>query len=162
MGVRTVKAQVYDAEFRLRSALANGGPVHAFGSVVTLPEERKFGDLAGVQRYVDLVWKVSYNGPLLAPKVRERRGSKHAHYERMKHVIAVPDHVGTQHSWAMRELVVLHELAHAMTNMELADHGPAFCGTFVTLVREWIGQEAGWLLMAELSERGVQIGKSTI
>ena len=141
---------VYDAEFELRFMLENGGAVEAYGSTLTLPIERKFGDIDGVQRYVDLVWEG--DNP---PAVRPRRGNTAAHYSRSKHEIAVPDHVGSQHSWAMRELVILHEIAHAMTRGD--SHGARFCGVFVDLVSRFIGPEAGFILMAGLSERGVQI-----
>ena len=69
-----------------------------------------------MQRYVDDVLAlptVRRQWPEVAPlRVRARRAATAAHYENRDGagVIAVPD-VGTA-DWAMRELVVLHEIAH--------------------------------------------------
>ena len=156
---------VYEAEKALRFMLDHPGSlVTAFGSVFTVPTERKFGDLAGVQRYVNLVWEREAPAGTKAPAVRERGGNRAAHYEPLTHVIAVPGHEGVKHSWAMRETVVLHELAHALTRTaeDVGGHGPEFTQKFVDLVTEYIAPEAGFILSVEYAQRGVQIGNFAV
>lgn len=141
--------------------LDKGGVVEAFGSQLTLPPEMKFGDIAAAQKYVDLVW-AAVGSDRDPPLVRRRRGHTKAHYERVNHVIALPDHDGIIHSWAMRELVLLHEVAHALNDTSSESHGPKFCAILVALVSEFIGPEVGFLLAAEYSERGVQIASTMV
>jgi putative metallohydrolase (TIGR04338 family) len=87
-------------------------------------------------------------------RVRARAGAARAEYEFATHTIAVPPHrVGGR--WAMRELVVLHELAHHLAGE--AGHGPVFVARLVHLVEELIGPEAGFLLRSALLEAGVQV-----
>jgi putative metallohydrolase (TIGR04338 family) len=57
--------------------------------------------------------------------------------------------------WAMRELVVLHELAHHLTPGD--QHGSAFVATFVELVAELVGTEAAFLLRSALLDAGVAV-----
>lgn len=147
----------YDAEHELCFMLANGGAVHAYGSTFTLPEERKFGTIENVQTYVNKVYE--FMGRDNPPTVRARRGENQAHYQPFSHIIAVPEHRGSQHSWAMREVVILHEIAHSLTP---AGHGPEWVGTFTDLVSRVVGEEAGFLLRAAMSKRGVQIGSSMV
>lgn len=147
----------YDAEHELQFMLSNGGAVHAYGSTFTLPEERKFGTIENVQTYVNKVYE--FLGKANPPEVRARRGETQAHYEHYTHRIAVPEHRGSQHSWAMREVVVLHEIAHSLAP---AGHGPEWAGTFIDLVARVIGEEAGFLLRAAMSKRGVQIAASVV
>lgn len=144
---------VYDAENELCFIMDNGGKVEAYGSTFTLPEERKFGDIEGVQRYVNKVYEfVDRKNP---PTVRARRGDSAAHYETGKHVIAVPMHKGSRNSWACREIVILHEIAHSMTPGHA--HDGVFCAMLVKLFNKCIGPEAGFLMYAGLCERGVTL-----
>jgi putative metallohydrolase (TIGR04338 family) len=53
----------------------------------------------------------------------------------------------------MRELVVLHELAHHLTPDD-PGHGAQFVGALLTLVAEIIGPEAALVLQAALHENG--------
>lgn len=133
----------------------------AFGSRVAVPDDRKFGDISSVQRYVDAVVALDWvraSAPARAQlpvRVRARAGATKAEYERISATIAVPPHqVGGR--WAMRELVVLHEIAHHLEPDDL--HGPSFVGRLVHLVEELIGAEAGFLLRSTLLDAGVDIG----
>ena len=133
--------------------------VSAFGSRVTLPDDRKFGDLESVQRYVDAVLALDWVRVL--PRgakpvtVRARAGATKAEYEFATATIAVPPHrVGGR--WAMRELVILHELAHHLS--DTADHGSAFTAQFLELVTELVGPEVGFLLRSGLLAAGVTAG----
>ena len=55
---------------------------------------------------------------------------------------------------ALREPVVLHEVAHVITPG--AGHGPAFLAALVALVRERLGFHAYGALVAELRRRDVE------
>ena len=153
------RALVYEAEQSLANLIdrrLDFPVVSAFGSRVTLPDDRKFGDLESVQRYVDAVlaldWVAAPPGPV---RVRARAGATKAEYEFATATIAVPPHrVGGR--WAMRELVVLHELAHHLS--QAADHGPTFTTPFLELITELVGPEAGFLLRAGWLAAGVSVG----
>jgi putative metallohydrolase (TIGR04338 family) len=90
-------------------------------------------------------------------RVRARAGATKAEYEALTNTIAVPNHrVGG--GWAMRELVVLHELAHHLASS--TDHGPRFVTMLVTLVEELVGPEAGFLLRSALVDAGASAAAS--
>ncbi|HEU4674995.1 MAG TPA: TIGR04338 family metallohydrolase [Motilibacteraceae bacterium] len=164
------RAAVYAAEDQVartveRANRTSGGHVDFFGSSLTLPPERRFADVASVQRYVDavlgLAW-VSGRWPgLPACRVRERSGQTRATYEPgsgQPPCIAVP--LATR--WAGRELVVLHEIAHHLVaHSAVGDepsHGPTFTGTFLALVEVVVGAEVALLLRAALHGAGVPVG----
>jgi len=102
--------------------------VEVAGSHLTLPPERHFAELASVQRYVDQILALGWvqerwPGPASRPVlVRERRGASRAHYEPAGGVMALPLHRGGT-AWALRELVVLHEIAHHLGSV--TGSGPA-------------------------------------
>jgi putative metallohydrolase (TIGR04338 family) len=87
--------------------------------------------------------------------VRERRAATAAHYEQRDGigVIAVPDR-GTA-DWAMRELVVLHEVAHHLSDAGPA-HGPAFVATMCTLAELVMGPELGHVLRVVYAKEGAR------
>jgi putative metallohydrolase (TIGR04338 family) len=151
---------VEDQVARLLDRAAAGSPVvEFFGSRLTLPVERRFADVDAVQRWVDAVLAleaVAGQWPgTPACTVRTRRGPRAAVYE-PPGTIAVP--VGTR--WALRELVLSHELAHHLQRHGgggLAPaHGAAFQDTFAALVDLVIGPEVGLLLRAGFVEAGVR------
>lgn len=143
----------YDAEHEVEFILRQGGTTDFYGSMLTLPEVRKFGNLESVKSYVDKVYHfMGYTNP---PKVRRRRGDKKAHYELTTHTIAIPDHRGSRHSWAMDECTVLHEVAHALTPFH--GHDEHFCSQLVHLYNKIIGPEAGLLLAAAFDARGITV-----
>ncbi|MBO0678543.1 TIGR04338 family metallohydrolase [Mycolicibacterium sp. S2-37] len=159
------RARVYGAEQFVRTlfdrAAEHGNQVvEFFGTQLTLPPEGRFASVASVQRYVDQVlthpavrqrWPVA--GPLA---VRARRGTTAAHYERDgdRAVIAVPDGSAT---WALRELVVLHEVAHHLCRAEPA-HGPAFAATMCELAEAVMAPEAAHVLRVVYAQEGVRLG----
>ena len=73
-------------------------------------------------------------------RVRARRGryaARRATYHRGDEpVIAIPNGADR---WSMREIVVLHELAHHFTARPYTGHGPAFVSAFITLVEVVMG-----------------------
>jgi putative metallohydrolase (TIGR04338 family) len=157
------RARVYEAEGVLARMIDRRDDfplAEAFGSRIAVPDDRKFGDIDSVQRYVDAVLALRWvraRAPDAAAApvwVRARAGAARAEYEFATRTIAVPPHrVGGR--WAMRELVVLHELAHHLAGE--AGHGPAFVEWFVQLADELVGAEAGFLLRSALLDAGVQV-----
>ncbi|GGF91665.1 hypothetical protein GCM10007304_02000 [Rhodococcoides trifolii] len=138
--------------------------VDMLGSSVTLPIERRFASLESVQSYVDAVLALDWvrgTWPCArrSVRVRERSGAGEAHYERDTQTIAVPLHRGNK-AWALRELVVLHELAHHLEPEEsdVPAHGGQFVDRFVTLVGGIVGDEAAFVLRAAMLDAGVAIG----
>lgn len=159
------RSRVYDAEALVRRIFDRSADfpiVDVAGSRVTLPVERKFASLDSVQTYVDAVLALNWvrqkwpraTRPI---RVRERAGQNQAHYEWAGAVIAVPLHQGGQ-GWALRELVLLHEIAHHLAGDDDPAHGPDFTARMLELVGEIVGVEAGFLLRVTLLDSGVRIG----
>lgn len=157
------RARVYAAEDFVRTlfdrAAQHGSPsVQFFGEQITLPPEARFASVDTVQRYVDGVLSlpaVRRQWPAVTPlTVRARRGVTAAHYENHSGtgVIAVPDRGYA--GWALRELVVLHEIAHHLCDVS-PPHGPAFVATLCTLAELVMGPELGHVLRVVYSKQGV-------
>lgn len=156
------RAKVYAAEEFVRTmfdrAAQRGNPVvEFFGTTLTLPPEARFASAAAVQSYVDEVLAlpaVRQRWPHAAPlRVRPRRGATAAHYERGEHaVVAVPD---DRTGWALRELVVLHEIAHHLCDLD-PPHGHQFVATFCELAGTVMGAEVAHVLRVVYAREGVQ------
>ncbi|WP_068068140.1 TIGR04338 family metallohydrolase [Nocardia xishanensis] len=170
MSVRdTQRANVYDAEQLVRGMFDRADEygnrtVELYGSHLTLPVERRFASVASVQTYAEKVlalnWVRAQWDRAEAPvRVRSRAGATAAHYEAADAVLAVPLHTGGT-AWALRELVVLHELAHHLEPApgEVAPHGPEFCTRYLELVDGVIGPEAALVLRTTMLSCGVRIG----
>ena len=159
----TQRAKVYAAEEFVRTLFDRASEhgsrsVDFFGTALTLPPEARFASLPAVRRYVDDVlahpgvrdrWPAA--GPLA---VRARRAATAAHYERSDAgaTMAVPDR---RISWALRELVVLHEIAHHLSEAE-PPHGPEFVATFCDLAAAVMGPEVGHVLRVVYAKEGVR------
>jgi putative metallohydrolase (TIGR04338 family) len=143
-----------------RAAQHGSRAIDFFGDQITLPPEARFGSVESVQRYVDEVLAlpaVVGQWPGTEPiRVRPRRSATAAHYENAggTAVIAVPDR--TRADWAMRELVVLHEVAHHLFSGPGAAHGPEFVATFCALTTTVMGPEAGHVLRVVYAKEGVR------
>lgn len=163
------KAKVYAAEQILRGQLdfaAQGANlVQVFDSTIVVPLEVKFGSLEGAQRYLDQVtatdwYRAAFPKAAKTPvRLRQRRGDKWATYH-WPDTIAINEQVIGQ-SWAMREVVVLHELAHhahrhSPGGEHHASHSPEYAGVFLHLVAQAMGPEAGLLLQADYLDSGVK------
>jgi putative metallohydrolase (TIGR04338 family) len=155
------RGRVYSAEQQvarlLDRATGAASTVDFFGSTLTLPVERRFADLASVQRWVDAVLALDEVrtrwGDVPGCGVRCRRGASRAHYE-PPGTIAVPPA-----GWAMRELMLCHELAHHLTfhasgGAENPGHGRLFVDAYVSLTGVVIGPEVALLLRAGLDQVG--------
>lgn len=161
------RAKVYDAEQLVRGVFDRAQEfghrtVEVYGSQLTLPVERRFASVESVQSYVDKVlalnWVRAQWDRAAAPvRVRARAGASAAHYEPVDAVLAVPLHTGAT-AWALRELVVLHELAHHLALADEVAHGPEFCTRYVEVVDGVIGPEAALLVRATFAGCGVRFG----
>lgn len=156
------RAKVYAAEVFVRTlferAAEHGSPtVEFFGTRLTLPPEAKFASVESVQRYVDDVLAmpaVRREWPdRSALRVRARRAATAAHYENRDGAgtIAVPDR--STADWAMRELVILHEVAHHLCQVP-PPHGPDFVATMCTLAELVMGAELGYVLRVVYAKEG--------
>lgn len=157
------RSKVYAAEEFVRTlfdrAAEHGSrAIDFFGTQLTLPPEGRFASVPSVKRYVDSVLghpAVRERWPSGQPlTVRARRGATAAHYERSGDVatIAVPE---TTNTWALRELVVLHELAHHLSGAD-PPHGPQFVATFCALAGAVMGPEVEHVLQVVYAKEGVQ------
>lgn len=140
----------YAAEFALRHVLDMAEKYENWnydfhGYKMQLPQERKFADLASIQAYYEKVMALpsvqGYWPGRTAPTVRPRSNGSAAHYNGLRHEVAICIHRGER--FALREIVVLHELAHSL---ERDQHGPRFRGAFIYLLNVCMGQEAAMLL----------------
>lgn len=157
------RAAVYAAERFVRTlfdraAQHSSRAIDFFGAQLTLPPEAKFGSVRDVGDYVEQVLAlpaVRRRWPVTAVSVRERRGATAAHYEVRDGaaVIAVPDRSAR---WALRELVVLHEIAHHLSPVEPA-HGGDFASTLSELAGMVMGPEVGHVLQVVYAKEGVRL-----
>ncbi|MGI5222354.1 TIGR04338 family metallohydrolase [Nocardia sp. CA-290969] len=168
------RGKVYDAEQLVRSVFDRAAEfgqrtVEIYGSRLTLPVERKFASVESVQDYCDRVLRLNWvaakwERAALPVKVRARAGTVAAHYESGRDVLAVPVHGRSVTRggapWALRELVLLHEIAHHLEPRPdaVAAHGPEFCGRYADLVEGVLGPEAGFLLRVTLHDSGLRLG----
>ena len=159
------RSRVYSAEQFVRTlfdraAQHSSRAIDFFGEAITLPPEARFASMESVARYLGEVRAlptVAARWPDAGPiTVRPRRAATAAHYENHDGigVIAVPERGAA--GWAMRELVVLHELAHHLAVGRGPAHGPEFVATFCELVTAVMGPEVGHVLRVVYAKEGVR------
>jgi putative metallohydrolase (TIGR04338 family) len=159
----TQRGKVYAAEQFVRTLFDRAGErgsrsVDFFGAQLTLPPEARFASTESVRGYVDEVLalpSVRSRWPDAEPlTVRARRGVSAAHYEYDGGVaaVAVPDR---ESSWALRELVVLHEVAHHVCRCD-PPHGPDFVAALCELTEAVMGPEVGHVLRVTYAKEGVR------
>jgi putative metallohydrolase (TIGR04338 family) len=145
------KYTVYAAENDVEMWLATRtGTVTVEEETFTPEAEAKFGDLESVQRYVDQVLThlrergVTFEDRAdLDVTVAPRHGHKKAEYFRSTCTIKIPT-LKSGGDWAMREAVLLHELAHHLSPQ--TGHGWAFRDTHLRLM-EAIGKPVTAILL---------------
>jgi putative metallohydrolase (TIGR04338 family) len=160
------RARVYRAEDawgdRLDAARRGAALARVGGSSLVLPAERRLGSLDAAAGYAVRVLAL---GPVLElfgvvppPRLRTRRGGARAHWE-SPGTIALPV---ARHGepWALRETVLLHELAHHVgeTTGRCSGHRPPFPAVLLALVDAVLGAEAAFVLRVEYGEHGVEVG----
>lgn len=160
------RAKVYRAEDawagRLDAARRGAPLATVAGSEVLLPAERRFGDLDAVRAYLAGVLTlpdvVATFGAVRPPTLRLRRGGRAAHWEAPGTIaVPVPRH---GEPWALRETVVLHELAHHVGHASgLADrHAAPYPAVLLALVAAVFGPEAAFALRVDYGAAGVRVG----
>lgn len=160
------RAKVYRAEdswaARLDAARRGAPLATVAGSEVLLPAERRFGDLDAVRAYAVRVLALpevtARFGRVAPPVLRLRRGSRAAHWEAPGTIaVPVPPH---GEPWALRESVVLHELAHHVGHASrIADrHCPPFPAVVLALVGAVLGPEAAFALRVDYGTERVEVG----
>ena len=160
------RARVYRAEdawaARLDAARRGAGLATVGGSQVVLPAERRFGTLetaaAYLARVLALPEVVAAVGRVEPPVLRVRQGVRAAHWEAPDTIaLPVPRH---GEPWALRETVLLHELAHHVgeTTGRSAGHGAPYPALLLLLVRVVLGPEAELALQIAYGEERVRVG----
>ncbi|WP_102145676.1 TIGR04338 family metallohydrolase [Mycobacterium hubeiense] len=157
------RRRVYTAESILSRMLDNcassGNPSVTLDSItLTLAREARFSTIADVQRYADrimalpeVVARLGHRPPVT---VRARRSAADkAHYEPDTAVIAIPES-GPGRAM-LRELVVLHELAHHFDTSNGATHGPQFVDAYLTLLEVVMDPQVALALRLLLSHNDV-------
>ncbi|MBY4570037.1 hypothetical protein ACN95_08390 [Gordonia sihwensis] len=155
------RRRLYDAERLVLRMFERAGGTHTVqlaGTELTLPAEARFGSVDDVSAYARRVLalpsvRAEFTRAIVPVRVRTRRGERAAHYERATATIAVPDSAGGR--WALRELVVLHELAHHLDEVGAPAHGPAFVGALIGLVERVLGPEAALVYRVVFGDSGL-------
>lgn len=145
----SLRESVYQAERQVFHVLERPGDVDFFGSKLTIASEVWFKSIEEIQTYVNnAIEAIASDWVGLTPVlVRQRKGQTKAHYEYENQTIAIP----TQTNWAMREMVVLHEIAHHLTWFDeprAEAHGLEYVANYLYLVSQFMGEEVALLLTA--------------
>jgi len=160
------RQRVYDAEHVLQrfydvASEIGHRQLSLKGINLTLPPEAKFASIESIQAYVDRVRALPalahHSRAAIPVTVRARQGERKAHYQNRNATIAIPD---TRGSWAMRELVVLHELAHHFAWGD--GHGPRFAAAFLDLVGTVLGPETELALRITYDDHEVNYRPKTL
>jgi putative metallohydrolase (TIGR04338 family) len=161
------RSRVYRAEdawaARLDAARLGAARATVAGSSVLLPAERRLGSLDAAAAYAARVLAlpdvVQVAGELAPPALRVRRGLRAAHWE-PPGTIALPVPVHGE-PWALRETVLLHELAHHVgeTSGRARGHRSPFPALVLLLVEAVLGAEAAFALRVEYGGLAVEVGQ---
>jgi putative metallohydrolase (TIGR04338 family) len=153
-----------DAVTRLLDLVTPDHPtVLAHGSEFVPEPEARFSEPADVARHVERVLTHlvahdhDFDGRQRVPVVvRERRGARSAHYETDTATLAIPPR-RRDGAWALRELVVLHELAHHLCPPapDRAAHGPEFRATCLRLLESVGSPVVAHLLQTSYAVEGL-------
>jgi putative metallohydrolase (TIGR04338 family) len=150
------KGKVYESEHLLEWILdhsVDDPQVVMGGSTLVLSPEAKFSTPEAVQAYVDQV--LAHPGVVERfghswVSVRKRKGTAKAHYS--SGTIAVPDA-----KWALREVVILHELAHHFDVSGTEAHGAIFTGIFLDLIGKVMGFQTQLALRIIYGDNDVKV-----
>jgi putative metallohydrolase (TIGR04338 family) len=160
------RTRVYRAEdaWAARLDAARQGAVLATigGSALVLPAERRLGSLEAAGDYTARVLALpavrEAFGEVDPPALRLRRGGRAAHWQPPGTIaLHLPPH---GEPWALRETVLLHELAHHLgeTSGRAAGHRAPFPAVVLLLVDAVLGAEAELVLRMAYGEQRVEVG----
>ncbi len=156
------RSAVYAAESLVFNIFDRAGPGHTVqlvGTSLTLPVEARFGSAAAVGEHVAAVLALPgvrnrFERAAVPVRVRPRRGFTAATYRRDLAEIAVPESAAGR--WALRELVVLHEIAHHLDDSGGPAHGPGFVDTLIELAGLVMGPETALVYRVMFTDSGVR------
>ncbi|WP_433664749.1 TIGR04338 family metallohydrolase [Nocardia sp. CA-128927] len=157
------RSRVYRAEQRLWNLLDDADytgerTVELLSTRICLPVEKRMASIDAVAAYLDGVLALravrrSYSRAGLPLTVRARRGARaHGHYEPTTATIAISMH----DPHAVRELLLLHELAHHLQPAVSVAHGPEFCRAYSDLIHHVISPDIARLLRAYFTDEGAR------
>lgn len=158
----STRSKFYQTERLIFSLMDRpGGDAHTVqlaGTTLTVPAEAKLGSVDSVQQYVDRVLALpsvadAFGRAAIAVSVRDRKSARAAHYTPGRAEIAVP--ASSENRWAMRELVIVHELAHHLDDSGGPAHGPDFVATLISLVGMVLGPEVALIYRVLLGDAGL-------
>lgn len=161
------RARVYRAEddwaARLDAARQGARLATVAGSAVLLPAERRLGSLQTAAQYAARLLRApavtAAVGACAPPALRLRRGSQRAHWEPPGTIaLPIPRH---GEPWALRETVLLHELAHhvgALSAVRVHQHRAPFPAVMLLLCATALGAEAALALAVSYGEHRVEVG----
>ncbi len=160
------RARVYRAEdawaARLDAARRGAPLTQLAGSALLLPAERRFGTLEAAAGYAARVLALPAVqqgiGVVAPPALRLRAGVGAAHWEPPGLIaLPVPKH---GEPWALRECVLLHELAHHLgETLDLCRrHRAPYPAVLLALVEAALGPEAALALRIAYGEERVAVG----
>ena len=137
-------AKVKDQAGRLYQAESLSELKH-YGKPLTLKQCQKFTDKVLARKYV----KDTY-GSISSVIVLDGRGRRKAcaTFQYGRRVIKLP-------KWARTEFVILHELAHHLTNLD--GHKAEFASCLLDLVRHFMGKESADKLQGAFHFKGVKV-----
>lgn len=157
----SARSRVYEAErlvHRMFDRAGTGRVVELAGTQVTMPPEARFSSAEAVADHVTKVLAMPsvrerFPRAAVPVSVRSRRGHRAAEYHRLTAEIAIPE--STDGRWALRELVVLHELAHHLDDSGGPSHGRGFVICLIDLVDLVLGPEAAFGYRVIFGDSGV-------
>lgn len=160
------RARVYRAEdtwaAQLDAARRGAQLATVGGSAVLLPAERRLGSLDAAGTYAARVLAlpavVTVFGAVEPPRMRPRRGAGRAHWEPPGTIaLPVPAH---GEPWALRETVLLHELAHHLAERtgRARGHRAPYPAVVLLLTTAVLGEEAALALRVAYGEQRVEVG----
>ncbi|MGC5248053.1 TIGR04338 family metallohydrolase [Gordonia sp. DT219] len=158
----SARSRLYEAErllLRMFERPGSARTVQIAGTELTLPVEALFSSVDSVRDYVERVLAMPavrqrFVRAEVPVSVRARRGFRAAEYRRETGEIAIPQ--SRDGRWALRELVILHELAHHLDDVAGPAHGRGFVLTLTELVGTVLGPEAGFVYRVVLSDSGLR------
>jgi putative metallohydrolase (TIGR04338 family) len=122
-----------------------------YSEALTLQECQKFVDKIISRKYVIEKYGIQAQRPIVVLDGRGRRKACATIYYG-KRAIKLP-------KWARGKYVILHEVAHHLTNLD--GHKPEFASCLLDLVRHFLGKESADALQGAYHYKGVKvIGKN--
>jgi putative metallohydrolase (TIGR04338 family) len=118
-----------------------------YGDAITLKQCQKFVDKILSRKYVLDNYGIQARRPITVLDGRGRRNAC-ATFRHGQRVIKLP-------KWARTKFVILHEVAHHLT--DLNGHRPEFASCLLDLVRHFMGKESADALQGAYHLKGVKV-----